>query len=303
MDVSIIIVNFNTLHLTKNCIETIFKKTTEVSFEVILVDNASSDGSKEFFETDKRIKYFYLTENIGFGKANNYGIERAIGKYIFCLNNDTLLINNAVKLFFDYCEGKSNNNIHIGAVGCMLENADGEIIHSYGRFPSMKRILADRLISPMYTIMGKRYNKFNQKAINDYDLNVDYVTGADMFVNRELLKKLGAFDSDFFMYFEETELQNRLTKAGYPSMVISTPRIIHLEGASVNREVPPNHSMKKHLTNKLVYNQQSEFIYMRKTHPFLAYILYRFFFFIIRIPFLLLLSRSERRIYFNILIK
>ena len=103
MDVSVIIVNYNTLGLTSDCIESIIAQTSTVEYEIILVDNASTDGSKEVFAQDKRIKYIYSDRNLGFGRANNLGIREAKGRYLFFLNSDTILLNNAVKLFFDYC--------------------------------------------------------------------------------------------------------------------------------------------------------------------------------------------------------
>ena len=111
MDVSVIIVNYNTKKLTKNCIDSIFQNTKDVKFEVILVDNASTDGSKEFFEQDNRIKYIYSTTNLGFGKANNLGYKEASGKYLFLLNSDTLLLNNAIDLFYVIAEKDTNKNI------------------------------------------------------------------------------------------------------------------------------------------------------------------------------------------------
>lgn len=104
MDVSVIIVNYNTLGLTSDCIESIIAQTSTVEYEIILVDNASTDGSKEVFAQDKRIKYIYSDQNLGFGRANNLGIREAKGRYLFFLNSDTILLNNAVKLFFDFCE-------------------------------------------------------------------------------------------------------------------------------------------------------------------------------------------------------
>ncbi|UVV84289.1 glycosyltransferase [Bacteroides thetaiotaomicron] len=104
MDVSVIIVNYNTKALTKSCIESIFSETCGIEFEVILVDNASSDGSKELFQIDERIIFIESNVNLGFGKANNLGYKYATGKYIFLLNSDTLLKNNAIKLFFDFAE-------------------------------------------------------------------------------------------------------------------------------------------------------------------------------------------------------
>ena len=86
MHVSIIIVNYNTKQLTKNCIESIIAKTSGVEYEIILVDNESSDGSQEVFASDKQIKFIEAGENLGFGKANNLGAQYAKGDYIFFLN-------------------------------------------------------------------------------------------------------------------------------------------------------------------------------------------------------------------------
>ena len=102
MDVSVI-VNYNTKALTKSCIESIFSETCGIEFEVILVDNASSDGSKELFQIDERIIFIESNVNLGFGKANNLGYKYATGKYIFLLNSDTLLKNNAIKLYIIVC--------------------------------------------------------------------------------------------------------------------------------------------------------------------------------------------------------
>lgn len=279
MDVSVIIVNYNTFQLTQNCIDSIFQKTNGIEFEIILVDNASQDKSIEVFSTDKRVHYYYLQENIGFGKANNYGIRKAKGKYIFCLNSDTLLCNNAIKYFFDFCEGFSEN---IGAVGCILINDKGHEIHSFASFPKCRSLLYARILSPFYTLLGKQYNTLdNPKYRQGHSFHVDYVTGADMFVKKDLLDKYGAFDPDFFMYYEETELQYRLTQKGYGSYIIDTPKIIHLEGQSVKPK------KQKGLSNKLIFNQVSQFLYLKKTHKIYQYILYRLCFFFIRIPFLL----------------
>lgn len=118
MDISIIIVNYNTKELTKNCIDSIYEKTKDIEFEVILVDNDSNDGSKELFERDKKIEFVEAGKNLGFGKANNLGLTRATGKYIFFLNSDTILVNNAVKIFFDFCEG--HKDLKTGGIGCLL---------------------------------------------------------------------------------------------------------------------------------------------------------------------------------------
>ena len=120
MDVSIIIINYNTLDMTRACIDSIFEKTSSLDFEVILVDNNSKDNSKDFFEKDKRIIYVYNNDNLGFGVANNVGLKFAKGRNILFLNSDTLLVNNAIKILSDYLDGNSD----VGACGGNLYNKD-----------------------------------------------------------------------------------------------------------------------------------------------------------------------------------
>ena len=98
MDVSIIIVNYNTKNLTLQCIDSIYEKTIGVSFEIIIVDNNSTDGSQELLSQDNRIVFVEAGENLGFGKANNLGVEKSNGKFIFFLNSDTILVNNAINI-------------------------------------------------------------------------------------------------------------------------------------------------------------------------------------------------------------
>ena len=132
IDVSIIIVNYNTKNITASCIDSIYEKTSGLSFEVILVDNASTDGSKEKFEKDLRIKYIYLEKNGGFGYGNNRGMEIAKGDYFFLLNSDTLLVNNAIGEFFKYASTHVPKTIY----GCYLQGEDGKYKNSFFFFPA-----------------------------------------------------------------------------------------------------------------------------------------------------------------------
>ena len=134
MDVSIIIVNYNTYDVTKNCIESIFQYTHNIDFEVILVDNNSKDESYSIFSKDNRIIYLYQETNWGFGKANNIGYKQAKGKYLFLLNSDTLFKSNAVKEFYDFMESCSSN---IACIGTILKDLNNNNIHSYGNFPTL----------------------------------------------------------------------------------------------------------------------------------------------------------------------
>lgn len=249
MNVSVIIVNYNTMRLTQNCIDSIFEKTEGISFEVILVDNASTDGSKEHFEKDNRIMYVYCDRNLGFGRANNIGFERAKGDYLFFLNSDTLLINNALFEFYSYMESVTET---ICCVGCELVDNLGKPSYSFGFFPSIRFFLGkilqlyhiNRIHSPC-TYQGK------------HPLTVDYSSGADMFIRRKVIEECGLFDPDFFMYFEEVEMQNRFSLKGYHSQIINTPQIIHLLGASETKK-----AKKSGVIN--LKELESRYIYCRK---------------------------------------
>lgn len=229
MDVSVIIVNYNTRQMTAECIESIFEKTSGIDFEIILVDNASIDGSKEYFEKDNRIKYIYSNENLGFGRANNLGEKYANGKYLFLLNSDTLLFNNAIKNFYDFAE---STEINFSCLGCILVDRNDARTHSSGEFPTF-RFFIKKYISNYTRRLGRDLTyKYYYSLPAQFPATVDYITGADLFMNREAINRLGMFNSSFFMYFEETEMQKRYNAAGYYSVLIDTPQIKHLCGGS-----------------------------------------------------------------------
>ena len=252
--------------MTSKCIESIFSKTHDVEFEVILVDNASSDGSKDFFEKDSRIKYIYSNENQGFGRGNNLGYKYATGNYIFLLNSDTILLNNAVKEFYDFMQNAPQK---IGCVGCVMQKNDGSRIHSYHTiYPCLSWIFKEILCY----IIPRIYNPYKKRDLNQqknvYPLQVAVVTGADLFIRREVLEKCGLFDSDFFMYYEETELQYRFLKHGFQSYIINTPKIIHLAGESSKNQ--------KHILQKMQMPLKSRFIYASKIFSPIQLIIFRF---------------------------
>ena len=281
MDVSIIIVNYNTKALTQGCINSIFEKTEDVSIEVILVDNDSTDGSVELFSADSRIIFLPLNENVGFGKANNAGLKRASGKYIFFLNSDTYLLNNAINEFFVFAEKHQKNNI--GGIGCRLLKSDMSYCHSYAEFHSFWVELWKPIVLPISRVFGKTYQYLDKPEHNEHVFQVGYVTGADLFVSREVIDRFGAFDPDFFMYYEESEMQHRWTKSGYGSMIVSAPRIVHLEGASYGE----NHVVERNVKKDLQV-MRSLLLYMRKTLNSPIYLLFRLLLFLVNLPFLVL---------------
>lgn len=231
MDVSIIIVNYNTKELTAQTINSVYKMTRGISFEIILVDNASIDGSKDYFQTDNHINYIYSEENLGFGRANNLGLSIAKGRNILFLNPDTVLINNAIKILSDYIDQHNN----VGACGGNLYNEDMKPALSYKRiFPGIIEELNNLLFHiPEKLLYYKTWFHNN----TDTPLAVAYICGADLMIRKEILDEVGAFSPDFFMYYEETDLCFRISKANYKIISIPSAKIQHLEGKSFKSSI------------------------------------------------------------------
>lgn len=231
MDVSVIIINYNTKDLTLASIESVFKYTKNVTFEIILVDNASSEEIyPEVSRLYPTVKTVLNKENIGFGKANNKGIEIASGEFVFLLNSDAFLTSNALEFFVEFMRKPENQNVAV--CGGELYTGRKDTTVSYGNFPS----LFDAFSSIGFFLL---YRKFHYKYVASGIVNsdpttraVDYINGAAMFIRKSVLDKVGIFDKDFFLYFEETELSYRIHKAGYQSMIIPEVRMIHLGSAS-----------------------------------------------------------------------
>jgi GT2 family glycosyltransferase len=224
MDVSIIIVNTNTKTLLKQALKSVFETTKDLNFEVIVVDNTSHDGSQQMVREEFPNVILIEAKNKGFGHANNVGAQYAKGKYLFLLNPDTIVLNNAVKILAEFLD----NNPKAGICGGNLFDADKKAALSYQMF--LPSIFWELNIF-FSGILGKlRYGKnvcFNH---THQPKKVGYITGADLMIRHDLFRRLGGFDPDFFVYYEETELTFRVKKAGYAVYSVPQAEIIHLEG-------------------------------------------------------------------------
>lgn len=232
MDVSIIMINYNTFELTKAAIESIFSYTKGLNYEIILIDNASPDGSgeklREIFAD--RIKYIGNSENLGTSKAFNQGLIISEGKYILWLNTDILLFDNFIKKLYDFME----ENEDCGVCGGNLLNAEKKPSHSY-----RKKILSVKTLKQDMCITRWVLRKVFKRIISDnYNYSkkpkeVGYITGADMFVRKAVFDEIGGLDEDIFMYCEETEFQFRVKqRTKYKIMSVPWAKMIHLEGRS-----------------------------------------------------------------------
>lgn len=229
MDVSVIIVNYNTRILLADCLDSIQQQTFGLDYEVIVVDNNSKDGSQDFIKNKYSwVRLIESSENLGFGKANNLGMELASGKYFFLLNSDTILKNNALKYFFDYSESHTN----FGALGSILLGPNQKNCHSYGKFPTQKRLI--KVVIAKYLRFLKDKTCLHPASI-ETPISVEYITGADLWVPRTVYKSIGGFDGDYFMYFEEVDWQYRMYENNLDRIIIPGPQIIHLEGGSESK--------------------------------------------------------------------
>jgi hypothetical protein len=224
LEVSIIIVSYNTKQYILNSLKTIYKYTADIDIEIIIVDNLSSDNSEEIItNTFKDIIWINNNLNNGFGTACNIGARVANGKYLFFLNPDTLLVNNAIKILYDFLEAHTN----IAACGGNLLYNDLSHHISYGNFPSIKQVFFEQFLKHFFksyyesialTGIVKEKNPFE----------VDYISGANIMITKKIFDSIEGFDEDFFLFYEETEMCFRLKQQNYINIVVPEAKIIHL---------------------------------------------------------------------------
>ena len=238
-NVSIITVNYKVASLIIDCVNSVEENTKEISYEIIVIDNDSQDNSLSILKKDlgNRIILIESDKNLGFGKANNLGVKCAKGEYLFFLNPDTILINDAISILYHYLE----TNKEVGVVGGNLYDETGanaapsfckefDSIDSEKKNSSYIGLLKNKLNRRKHSIQRNDFN------YTDQSINVSYIFGADMMMPKALFDQIGGFDQDFFMYAEEAELQWRISQLGYKIVNCPDAKIIHLEGRSTKKQ-------------------------------------------------------------------
>lgn len=221
VDVSIIIVNYRTKNLVEDCIKSIRRHTSGINYEIIVVDNASEDLS-QLQESDVRI--IQSDTNLGFGRANNLGANEAKGEVLFFLNPDTILLNNAVKILYDALFALPK----CGVCGANIYDAELNPHHSYFYCTmTLKHALRSVTVSN-----EKLYHIKNQHNFENRPKRVEYVTGADLMIRKELFEEIGQFNPEIFMYYEDVELCSKVRKRHLKCYSVPEAKIQHLEGQS-----------------------------------------------------------------------
>lgn len=234
MDLSIIIVNYNTKQLTLDCIASIYASTTTYSYEIILIDNHSSDATVEAVEQQfPQVKVIRNTTNTGFAKANNQGMQIASGRYVLLLNSDTVVQPDTFQTMLLFME----EHPEIGASGCKVILPDGSLDKACKRgFPTPSASFYYAFgISKLFP----KNPRFNQYQLGHLDPNesypVDCLVGAFMLVRSEVILEIGGLDETFFMYGEDIDWCYRIKQAGWGIYYYSHTYIVHYKGGSAKR--------------------------------------------------------------------
>ena len=252
MDLSIVIVNYQTFELTKNTINSIFEYEYPFSYEVLVVDNASNDDSlaklQQYF--DDRVKFIASSENNGFAAGNNQALRIATGKYVLLLNSDTIVWENTLENIYNYMEKHTD----VGACGCRVLLENGELDKACKRsFPNVKNSFFRLFHIPT----NSKDNDYNLDNLPDGEIyEIDCLTGAFMFMRADALNQVGFLDETFFMYGEDIDLCYRIKKAGWKIVYYGKSKITHLKGASSKKQ-----------KTKLIYEfYRAMYIYYKKHH-------------------------------------
>jgi N-acetylglucosaminyl-diphospho-decaprenol L-rhamnosyltransferase len=232
-DLSVVIVNWNTCDLLAQCLRSICDTVSDLSFEVIVVDNASEDGSVEMVRREfPQVRLIQNVENVGFARANNQAMAVSQGCYILLFNSDAIATPSAVHSLV----GLANAEPHAGIVGAQLLNPDGSFQASHTPFPTLWQEflvltgLGRLLHGQCYPSRGPEEDKGSQI--------VDYVEGACMLVRREAFEEVGGLDEGYFMYAEEVDWCYAMYQKGWQVWYQPEAKIIHFGGGSSQHRWP-----------------------------------------------------------------
>lgn len=285
MDLSIVIVNWNTKDLLIDCIHSIIDETKGIEYEIIVVDNGSTDGSasmlKELFPSVVTIEN---SKNFGFAAANNQGISVSRGKYVLLLNSDTVVLENALVKMVEL----ANQRPEAGVIGCRVLNQDRTLQPTCFMNPSLLSLM----FSSTYIYKLFPYKHFfsaEKKCwlLRDKEREVHVIKGCIMLFRSEALRDVDGMDESYFMYCEETDICYRLAEQGWKIIFTPVAKIIHYGGAS-------SKMMKPEMTMQL---RASILLFFRKHHHPLEYWLACLLvsaFFIFRVPFWILMAFLRR---------
>jgi len=257
---SIIIVSYNTKALLERCFDSVRASAGALAYEIIVVDNGSSDGSVEYVkENFPSVALIESAENLGFAAANNLGFKKARGEYVVLLNSDAFLVGDSLATSVRLMDAAPE----VGLAGGRLVGEDGSWQPSARSFPGIwNDFLTLSGLAGRYR-ESRIFGRPDMTYIDqDRDLSCDWVPGAFTIVRKPILDELGAFDERYFLYFEEVDLCRRIKRAGWKIAYWPAIKVIHIGGASTamfSRKLVTKSGMQMSL-----WRLQSQYLYYRK---------------------------------------
>jgi GT2 family glycosyltransferase len=234
LDVSIVCVNWNSVDYLRECIASIYENTHGISFEIIVVDNASPQGGVEVLKDEfPEITILKSSKNIGFAAANNLGFKESSGEYVLFLNPDTKLMGPTINILLDRMKALPD----AGIVGCKMLNTDLSVqITSIQKFPTiLNQIVNSEHLQlrwpgcPLWDIAPL----FSEQT---QPIKVEVIPGACMLIRRSVFEQVGGFSEDYFMYAEDLDLNYKLKQAGYTNYYVGEAAIVHHGGKSSSQQ-------------------------------------------------------------------
>lgn len=230
MDLSIIIVNWNSAELLRKCLSSISLTSVAGAFEILVIDNASFDGSRELVSREfPHVMFIQSDENLGFAAGNNLGFDRCRGRYVLFLNPDTEIVGDAIEVMLEVMKSHGE----AGVVGPKLINPDLSVqINCMRAFPTLFNEMFDSAWTRR--ILG-RFNFAGAKPViceSDTPVSVEMLPGTCILLRREVFEEAGRFNENYFMYAEDVELNYRVRAVGWKNFYISRAAVIHHGGHS-----------------------------------------------------------------------
>lgn len=235
---TVIIVNWNGAKFLPDCLRSIADNPPSMPYEAVVVDNVSTDGSREWLGSDEakailgdgRLRVILSDENLGFGKANNLAIKKTKGEFVFILNPDTIVKPHAIDRLLQTLQSDGK----IGAVSPKLLNPDGTLQASVAGFPpNPATILVQGFrLTKLFPRRFRERMFYGEEWLHDKQIAVPVFWGTAILAKREMIEKVGSFDEDFFMYGEDVEWCARINRKGWTTVFVPVAEVIHLGGKS-----------------------------------------------------------------------
>lgn len=240
-DLSVILVNYNDRKHIADCLSSVCQQLRDISLEILVVDNGSTDGSPELVQHNfPLVRLIQSTENLGYSKANNRGFSESAGAFLLFLNTDTVLPAGALKGILDWMKKHPD----VGAAGPLLYRAEDEFQVSFGG----KRHFLSEFTGKLFVNVRKR--KKISALLEERDAS--WLSGACLFVRREAFEQSEGFDEAFFLYFEDIDLCYRMEEGGWRIVLVPWLKVFHEGGGSTS-----SHSLK----SRYFYRQSQIYFY------------------------------------------